>query len=118
MRQRLLLDENLSERLLPLLIETFPESTHVRPVGLGGASDTEIWQWARLHGAILVTKDEDFLRLSVARGIPPKVVCLAIGNANNATTAMVLLQQAKAIEQFCLNPEAGFLLLGPSASGH
>ena len=93
MRQRLLLDENLSERLLPLLIETFPESTHVRPVGLGGASDTEIWQWARLHGAILVTKDEDFLRLSVARGIPPKVAlpgdrqCKQCNHRNGATSA-------------------------------
>ena len=105
MRQRLLLDENLSERLLPLLIETFPESTHVRPVGLGGASDTEIWQWASLHGA---WRGESH----------PRLHCLAIGNANNATTAMVLLQQAMAIEQFCLYPEAGFLLLGPSASGH
>lgn len=71
-----------------------------------------MWEGARLQGAILVTKDEDFLGLSVALGVPPKVVCLAIGNANNASTARLLLQQAKAIEQFCLNPEAGFLLLG------
>jgi tetratricopeptide (TPR) repeat protein len=35
----LLLDENLSERLLPLLIERFPHSTHVRLIGLGGASN-------------------------------------------------------------------------------
>jgi predicted nuclease of predicted toxin-antitoxin system len=40
MGQKLLLDENLSERLLPLLIDRFPSSTHVRLVGLGGASDT------------------------------------------------------------------------------
>ena len=39
MGQRLFLDENLSERLLPLLIERFPGSSHVRLVGLGGASD-------------------------------------------------------------------------------
>jgi uncharacterized protein (DUF433 family) len=47
MGQRLLLDENLSERLLPLLIERFPSSSHVRLVGLVGASDTAIWEWAR-----------------------------------------------------------------------
>ncbi|MCX5960967.1 MAG: hypothetical protein NT053_14480 [Cyanobacteria bacterium] len=35
---QLLLDENLSERLLPLLIERFPHSTHVRLIGLGGAT--------------------------------------------------------------------------------
>ncbi len=36
---QLLLDENLSERLLPLLIERFPHSTHVRLIGLGNVSN-------------------------------------------------------------------------------
>ena len=36
---QLLLDENLSERSLPPLIERFPHSTHVRLIGLGGASN-------------------------------------------------------------------------------
>lgn len=39
---------------------------------------------ARQEGLVLVTKDEDFLDLSVTRGFPPKVVCLAIRNASNA----------------------------------
>jgi hypothetical protein len=47
---------------------------------------------ARQEGLVLVTKDEDFLDLSVTRGCPPKVVCLAIGNASNAATAILLLQ--------------------------
>ena len=92
--------KNLSERLLPLLIERFPASSHVRLVGLGGASDSANWEWTREQAQLLVTKDEDFLDLSVARGFPPKVVCLAIGNASNAATAALLLQQAEAIEQF------------------
>jgi len=108
---QLLLDENLSEQLLPLLIERFPHSTHVRLIGLGGAIDTAIWTWASQQGLVLVTKDEDFLDLSAARGFPPKVVCLAIGNASNAATASLLLLKAESIEQFCSHPEAGFLLL-------
>ena len=116
MGQHLLLDENLSERLLPLLIDRFPGSSHVRLVGLGGASDSAIWEWARDQAQLLVTKDEDFLDLSVARGFPPKVVCLAIGNASNAATAALLLQQAEAIEQFAGHPEAGFLLLRPDST--
>ncbi len=61
MGQRLFLDENLSERLLPRLIERFPGSSHVRLAGLGGASDTAIWERAREQALLLVTKDEDFL---------------------------------------------------------
>lgn len=55
------------------------------------------------------------LRLSVAKGFPPKVVCLAIGNASNAATAALLLQQAETVETFWMHPEAGFLLLSPLA---
>ena len=114
MRLRLLLDENLSERLLPLLAERFPGSDHIRLLGLGGAGDHELWELARRDGYVLVTKDEDFLLLSVSRGYPPKVVGLTIGNASNAATAALLLQQADVIERFAEHPEAGFLLLEPT----
>jgi predicted nuclease of predicted toxin-antitoxin system len=110
---RLLLDENLSERLLPLLSDRFPDSSHVRQIGLGGADDLVISEQARSQGALLVTKDEDFLRLSVTRGFPPKVICLAIGNAGNPATAALLVDHAEAIEAFSIHPEAGFLLLKP-----
>ena len=110
----LLLDENLSERLLPMILDRFPDSSHVRLLGLGGADDLVIWARARTDGALLVTKDDDFLRLSVTRGFPPKVICLAIGNAGNAATAALLLAHVEAIEGFSTHPEAGFLLLRPA----
>lgn len=116
MSVRLLLDENLSERLLPLIRGRFPESKHVRLLGLGGADDLTLWERARCDGDLLVTKDEDFLRLSVSRGFPPKVICLAIGNAGNAATAALLLDHADAIETFSSHPDAGFLLLSPGSS--
>ncbi len=112
---RLLLDENLSERLLPLLSEQFPDSRHVRLLGLGGADDLAIWELARFESLLLVTKDEDFLRLSVFRGFPPKVICLAIGSASNVATATLPLDHAEAIKAFTTHPEAGFLLLSPGA---
>ncbi|MFS6827439.1 DUF5615 family PIN-like protein [Cyanobium sp. ATX-6F1] len=31
-----------------------------------------IWDHARREDVLLVTKDEDFLRLSVSRGFPPR----------------------------------------------
>ena len=113
MTVRLLLDENLSERLLPLICGSFPESSHLRLLGLGGADDLTLWERARSEDEMLVTKDEDFLRLSVSRGFPPKVICLAIGNASNGDTAALLLDHVDAIEAFSTHPEAGFLLLSP-----
>lgn len=43
---KLLLDQNLSPRLLGLLADLFPESRHVREVGLASADDTVIWAYA------------------------------------------------------------------------
>ena len=113
---KLLLDENLSERLLPQLQEAFPGSAHIRALSLGGAADDTLWTYAAENDFLLVTKDEDFLSLSVRRGFPPKVICLAIGNVSNAVTADCLLSQAKEIERFIRHPEAGFLLLGLNPS--
>ena len=115
MSVRLLFYENLSERLLALIGGSFPDSRHVRLLALGGADDLTLWERARSEGELLVTKDEDFLRLSVSRGFPPKVICLAIGNAGNAATAALLLDHVDAIEAFSTHPEAGFLLLSPGA---
>jgi hypothetical protein len=43
------------------------------------------------------------------------VICLAIGNAGNASTAALLLDHAAANEAFSNHPEAGFLLLSRGA---
>jgi predicted nuclease of predicted toxin-antitoxin system len=109
---RLLLDENLSERLLPLLIDLFPGSTHVRTLGRGGAPDTSVWDIARDGGFLLVTRDEDFVGMSVLRGTPPKVVWLNIGNARNASIAALLLERADDIERFLMHDEYTFLAIG------
>ncbi len=85
----------------------------MRLLGLGGADDLAIWDRARLDGDLLVTKDENFLRISMSRGFPPKVICLAIGNAGNGATAELLLDHIDAIEAFSSHPEAGFLVLSP-----
>ena len=116
MTVQLLLDENLSEQLLPGLAARFPGSTHVRALGMGGATDSAIWEFARQEGFLFVTKDEDFVTLSVLRGAPPKVIWLNIGNADNGRTLDLLLRQVDAIQQFASHPEAGFLALGFAAT--
>ena len=111
MSTRLLLDENLSERLVPLIAESFSDVLHLRTMGLGGSPDAAVWKAARETQSTLVTKDEDFIRLSMDLGWPPKVICLALGNASNRRTADLLLANAATIQAFLEQQEAGFLLL-------
>lgn len=109
---RLLLDENLSESLLPLVQDLYPESLHVRRLGAGGASDYRVWDLAKEHGCLLVTRDEDFLRLSLLHGAPPKVVWITIGNCSNADLGRLLRVRYPDILRFAEQDEITFLALG------
>lgn len=73
---KLLLDENLSPRLLPRLNLLFPGLTHVRDVGLKKAGDEDIWRWAKTNDFAVVTTDADFVILAERFGWPPKVIHL------------------------------------------
>ena len=109
---RLLFDEQLSEALVKMLADLFPEALHVRPLGAGGSADSSVWDLAREHQCVLVTKDEDFHRLSVLRGAPPKVVWLRLGNCATEDIARLLRDRAEDIRQFEAQGEETFLELG------
>jgi predicted nuclease of predicted toxin-antitoxin system len=52
---KLLFDQNLSPRLVDLLVDVFPESLHVQSAGLGRAMDEVVWRFALKHGFTIVT---------------------------------------------------------------
>ena len=78
---KLLFDANLAPRLVALLKDVFPGSLHVRRIGALGMPDADIWDYARKHGFVIVSKDNDFYHMSMLLGAPPKVVWLRIGKA-------------------------------------
>ena len=109
---RLLFDEPLSERLIALLHDLFPESAHVRRMCGGGAPDLVVWEFARKREYLVVTKDEDFHRLSVLRGAPPKVVWIRLGNCRTQDIADLLRRRHESVRRFAEQDEASFLILG------
>jgi hypothetical protein len=68
---KLLFDENLSHKLARLLEDLFPNSIHVRDVGLKAANDSLVWQYALNNDLILVSKDADMHQRSFLFGPPP-----------------------------------------------
>ncbi|MDQ2835297.1 MAG: DUF5615 family PIN-like protein [Acidobacteriota bacterium] len=56
---KLLLDENLSPRLVESLRDLYAESDHVHNLKLGAANDSEVWDYAKLHVFAIVSKDSD-----------------------------------------------------------
>src|SRR5215475_5173344 len=89
---RLLFDEKVAARLVGALAVIYPASAHVSDVGLLGASDLAIWQYARDNGFVLVSKDDDFNRLSVWLGPPPKVIGVGLGNCSTQDVIHLLQQ--------------------------
>lgn len=107
----LLLDENLSESIAVRVAAQFPDTEHVRRVLGPGATDQQVWEYARSRNQLLVTLDQDFERLSVARGAPPKVILIDAHNARSATIAAALIDRASLIRSFETDPEAAILVL-------
>lgn len=87
---RLLFDENLSPHLCTLLADLFPGSESVLNVGLGGRSDTEVWQYAAEGGMTVVGKDSDFVERAMLSPNGAKFVWLRLGNCTTQAAHLAL----------------------------
>jgi len=108
---KLLLDENLSYRLVARLEAKFPGTRHVDAVGLHAHSDAKVWEFARTNGFTIVSKDDDFRQLSFLHGAPPKVIWLAAGNAATDAILRALNHRRSSIEAFVRDDEESLLIL-------
>ena len=106
-----LFDQNLPPQLARRLADVFPDSEHVRNIGLRDADDAQIWEYAKKHGFIITTKDTDFHQRSFLYGHPPKVIWLRCGNCSTSQIESILREQADAIHDFILNATESLLAL-------
>ena len=108
---RLLFDWNLSPRLTTMLHDLFPQSIHVQDLGLDQTADTALWDYAISNGLVIVTKDKDLRDLSVARGHPPKVIRIELGNCPTQAVGALLRERRDELRNFHRDPQRGLLTL-------
>ncbi|MCI1187202.1 DUF5615 family PIN-like protein [Hymenobacter sp. DH14] len=109
---RLLLDENVSWRLAAQLRPHCEVVLHVRDIQLDNSPDTSIWRYARQHGYDIITKDEDFVRLVVANGFPPRIVALQNAQVPVGQLAAFMVAHLPQLRQFLgAQTEFGLLML-------
>lgn len=108
---KLLFDQNLSPRLVNRLADIFPGSSHVMSLGLDCARDEAVWDYARDHDYVIVTKDADYNEMGVLRGAPPKLLWLLIGNCTTGQVETLLRANHASIEAFDQDPTLGTLCL-------
>lgn len=105
---KLLLDENISHKLVIRLHEFFPGIKHILDFQLNSIDDKVIFQFAKENGFAIVTFDEDYFTLSVLNSFPPKIIWLRTGNLSTNELEEILKTKRPVIEKFLedIEPDA------------
>ncbi len=108
---KLLLDQNLSRRIIKQIEEAYPESRHISSVLSETTSDRDIWFYAQENNYAIVTKDDDFEQRSILLGHPPKVIWIRLGNCKTEQIVSLLINLHKTIIAFGNDDEKSILPL-------
>ncbi|CAG7856757.1 hypothetical protein MCAMS1_01369 [biofilm metagenome] len=108
---KLLFDENLSPKLVEALADIFPGSTHVDRIGLGSSTDNDVWEYAKMNGFTMVSKDSDFYDFSMLFGHPPKVIWIKRGNCTNRQIQLLLRNKLEPIRSFHTDRQVSFICI-------
>ncbi len=108
---KFLLDENLSDRIIPRILDLYPGSVHVKTQNLTQADDSLIWNFARQQGLTIVSKDADFHQRALVFGQPPKLIFLRGGNCATSRITQLLRADFPLVSEFDLDPSATILIL-------
>lgn len=96
---KLLLDQNLSHRMVKSLNEFYPESNQVSLLDMGEADDKVILDYAKKHQYTIVTLDVDFHEYSLLWEGPPLIIWLKCGNQPRKVVLEKLLKNREVIER-------------------
>ena len=107
---KLLFDENLSPKLPPLVASAFPDSRHVRDLGLKGKTDEEIWAYAGANYFAIISKDKDFYQRALLFGAPPKFIWLCLGNCTRNDLLALIQRHERDMLGFEASPESVLIL--------
>ena len=102
---KLLFDQNISNRLVAKITHLFSYAKQVKELKLEGATDRQIWKYAKTNSFTIVTFDSDFYDLSVLYGHPPKIIWLRVGNISTNDLSSFLESKYQIITDF-INEEA------------
>ncbi|MGN7887144.1 DUF5615 family PIN-like protein [Dyadobacter sp. 22481] len=98
---KVLIDQNISQRILPLMASQFDVLDHVRQIGLTDANDYDIFMFARANGyQAIITLDEDFVTLINQFSKPPKIIRIRTGNCSTNVLSDLLSDKIDIIREF------------------
>ena len=93
------------------MADLFPDSIHVRDVGMKATDDPVVWDHAKDNNFMIVSKDADMHDLSLVFGEPPKVVWLQLGNCSTRQVENLLRRDFDVIKLFYEDEHVSLLTL-------
>jgi predicted nuclease of predicted toxin-antitoxin system len=97
---KFLIDQNISQKIIPNLKNSYPNSAHVVGLGLENSTDKMIWEYAKSNNFIIVTFDADFYNFSVVWGFPPKIIWIRAFNQTTSFVEELLIDYYSSIQDF------------------
>ncbi len=103
---RVIIDQNISHRIIPKIVHLFDETAHVRTLGLINAPDVVIFRNAKQQkfDAIL-TLDEDFENIILQNAPPPKILWLRVRNCSTQHLAEIIKNNIDLINDFLVSED-------------
>jgi len=106
---KLLIDMNLSPRLVDLLTNAGHQAVYWGAIGKPDAEDSEILTWSRTNGYVILTNDLDFgAILATMKHESPSVIQIRRRNLLPETIISLILQ---AVEKFAIELHTGALIV-------
>jgi predicted nuclease of predicted toxin-antitoxin system len=104
---RILLDQNLSPRLIRRLADILPGLESVYDHDLTAASDPFLFEWSRTMGfAALISADRDFVLLAERLGPPPKIIRIERCDFPSGAIEKLIRREATQIQDFLISERA------------
>ncbi len=80
------IDAQLSPQLAPWISQTFSvQAQSLVSLGLRDANDLDLFYAARIAGATIMSKDQDFVDLVTTHDAPPQIIWVTCGNTSNVS---------------------------------
>ena len=108
---KLLIDQNISKKIIESINDTFTDSIHVNSITPTVNSDEELWEYAIKNDFILLTTDSDFFNQSIVSEQSPKIILVQGEVITSNKMEWALRVNQVSIEQFIAEDPANCLTI-------
>ena len=110
-QMKLLIDQNISHKIIDSISDIYPESIHVTELNLAEDTDLQIWEYALVNDFVFLTTDSETCNRNVISTNSPKIICIKSEVVTTTKVEWTLRVNQETIEQFINSNDISSCLL-------